>query len=109
MSAIVERGLDYFGDAGVSQGFVRLYAPQPDQDDWRCEYELEWPGYDLKRRVIGIDPWQAVQLAMNVMPTLISVTDDFKAGRIGIWGEKFSSEKQLFETFGVKLVEGPTQ
>ncbi len=106
---IVERQLDYFGESGVERGFVRVFEPQPDQDDWRCNYQLTWPGYERTRYAMGIDPWQALQLAMRIIPTMISTSDAFKAGRLGIWGEAFASEDQVYELFGERPIEGPKQ
>jgi len=106
-TVIVERELDYFSDTGVERGFARVFEPQPDQDDWRCAYQLVWPGYDRTRYAMGVDRWQALQLAMRITPTMISTSEDCKAGRLGIWGAKFESEQQVYELFGEKLVEGP--
>ncbi|MGE0739925.1 MAG: hypothetical protein AB7O98_01180 [Hyphomonadaceae bacterium] len=108
-AAIVERAIDYFGEAGVEAGAVRVFAPQPDQNDWRCEYQISWPGYDRSKYAMGVDPWQALQLAMFIVPSTISATDDFKAGRIGLWGSPITTYEEICARFGVKPIEGPPQ
>jgi hypothetical protein len=108
-TAIVQRSIDYFGDGGIESGVVRIFPPQPDQNDWRCEYQITWPGYDRRKYAMGIDAWQALQLAMYIVPSVIFSTDAFKDGRIGLWGERASTYEQICELFGVKPVEGPPQ
>ncbi len=105
--AIVERTIDYFGDLSVEKGAARVFAPKPDKNNWRCEYRLSWPGYDTTQYAVGVDPWQALQLAMYVVPSTIFATDAFKEGRIGLWGERVSTYEKICELFGVKPVEGP--
>lgn len=109
MSALVERQLNYFGAQGVSDGVVQLFSPQEDRGAWRCDYRLSWPGFDKTRGAMGEDQWQALHLAMHVVPAEIFATDDFKQGRIGLWGHKFTSYEDICELFDVKPVEGPTK
>lgn len=108
MTPVAERVLDYFGDHGVERGFVRVYAPEPTpgHEDWRCAFRLTWPGYDSGRHAIGVDAWQALQLAMYAAPHWISATEDFKAQRIGLWGTPVTTYDDICDLFGVKCA-GP--
>lgn len=106
---VVERAFDYFGEGATQIAAARVYSPAPDEVDWGCEYEVAWPGYQRKGRIFGIDAWQALQLAMHIVPYEILSTDDFKQGRIGIFGEPITDGDALCEMFGSKVVEGPKQ
>jgi len=105
VTVMVQRELSFFPDGEMTIGAVRVFAPLPDDQydqSWGCEYELEWPGYTRRRKIFGVDAWQALQLAMQIIPHAISATDDFKAGRIGIWGNRLFSYEELCDVFGVK-------
>jgi hypothetical protein len=106
---VVERSLDYFGGDGAEAGVVRIFAPEPSENDWQCEYQIQWPGYERTRRAFGVDAWQALQLAMYIVPSQIFSTDDFKQGRIGLWGTRATTYEEICDRFGVKPVEGPKQ
>jgi len=108
MSAVVaERELDYFGAEGRQAGVVQLFAPEPDDGCWHCDYRIAWPGYERTFGILGEDCWQALHLAMHVVPSAIFATDDFKSGRIGVWGGKLNSYEEICRLFDVKPVEGP--
>ena len=97
---IAERTLDYFGDAGIEPGFVRLFAPfRHDEGYWRCDYHLSWPGYEYKFYAGGEDAWQALQCAMQIIPVHIAVSDAFKTGRIGWVGQPLNTEAELVRWF----------
>ncbi|HCK84179.1 MAG TPA: hypothetical protein DHW63_06590 [Hyphomonadaceae bacterium] len=106
---IVDRELKYFGDSSIERGLVQVHAPEPDQIDWRCAYRIEWPGHEFRSRAIGIDAWQALQLAMYIVPSQIFSTADFKQGRIGLWDKPITTYEAICEEFGVKPVGGPKQ
>ena len=107
MSAVVaERQLDFYGADGVHPGYVRVEVPTPDQNDWRCNYELEWPGFQQRHHTMGVDSYQALLLALQTVPTMIAVSPDFKAGRIGAFGEKIKTRRKLKEVFGVMRLPG---
>ena len=109
MSVIVERELDYFGPSGKDTGIAQVFTPLPDDRSWSCAYQLQWPGFTYNSRAFGVDAWQALQLAMYIVPTQIFATDDFKGGRIGVFGERATTYESICGMFGVKPVEGPTQ
>ena len=102
----MERTLEYYGEGGTQAAFVRVLTPFDEGQNWRCQYQIGWPGYEREFGACGEDAWQALQLAMRIAPVTICATDDFKAGRIGMWGGKFSQD-EMYELFGVKPVEGP--
>jgi hypothetical protein len=74
-------------DGTFAEGFVRLYTPaiaRPDDPDseWGCELQLLWPGFDKRKRCLGVDSYQALILAAQMVPTLVELTDEFTAGRL---------------------------
>jgi hypothetical protein len=109
LKTIVKRRLDYFGDAETGKASVRVFEPKRDGNAWRCKYRISWPGYERTFAAMGEDRWQALHLAMHIVPSTIFATDDFKKGRIGLWGERLNSYEQICAAFDVKPVEGPQQ
>jgi hypothetical protein len=71
--------------AGGGAGFVRMYQPQPDRGAHFCELHLAWPGFEQRQKIYGEDSWQCVMLALGITPLFISLTEDFKAGRLTVF------------------------
>jgi hypothetical protein len=44
---------------------VRVFAPEPDGQDFRCEYEIIRNGKRLRRYAMGVDSMQALLLAIS--------------------------------------------
>jgi len=80
---------------------IRIYEPQPDQADWRCEYEIAWPTRIRQSHAFGVDSFQALQLAMFKVATDGSTSDEFKAGRVSVFGEAMNSTAELNQHFPV--------
>jgi hypothetical protein len=98
MSAVIaERELKCDGRLTL----IRIYEPQPDQADWRCDYEISWPSAPRRSYAMGVDSFQALQLAMFKIATDVSVSDDFKAGRVALFGEPMTTLDQLHQIFPV--------
>lgn len=109
MKTVVKRKLDYFGVEGRAKASVRVFEPKRDGPAWRCHYRLARPGYKRTFGAIGEDRWQALHLALHLVPSAIFATDDYKQGRIGVWGHKLRAYEEICEAFDVKPVEGPNQ
>lgn len=98
---VAERKLDH-GDARDA-GCAKVFMPEPTaRGEWRCNYEISWPGFRHAHWTAGIDSWQAVELAMRGVAADIELTDDFKAGRIGSLGQGLTTYAELVETLGVR-------
>ena len=106
MTVVAERELTLFGANGTSSGFLRFEEPKPDQNDWRCDYSLEWDGFNKRHYAMGVDSYQALLLALQTAPTMIESTADFRAGRIGAFGKQISTHQELKEVFGVPRLVG---
>jgi hypothetical protein len=81
-AVIAERELT-LTDGGA--GFVRMYMPEADGDAQVCELHLAWPGFDQRQRIYGVDSWQCVLEAIRIAPLFISLTDDYKTGRLMLY------------------------
>lgn len=103
---VAERELTFFGPNGASAGFLRFEEPRPDQNDWRCDYSLEWTGFHQRHYAMGVDSYQALLLALQTVPTMIEASADFRAGRIGALGKKITTHQELKEIFGVARLVG---
>lgn len=102
MSAIfVEREIECATAAGMVKGLIQIFRPEPDAQDWRCDYALRWAGFEKKFYALGVDAFQALQLAMSIVPVQIETSDDFKAGRLRFL-EKPLTSGNLKESFEVK-------
>ncbi|MBX3479367.1 MAG: hypothetical protein KF842_03135 [Caulobacter sp.] len=42
-----------------------VFQPRPDGDDWRCDVELQWPAGPATYYGMGVDPMQALLLAID--------------------------------------------
>lgn len=84
MKTVIKRKLDYFGDKGREKATVRVFEPKREGNAWRCHYRISWPGFKRTFGAMGEDRWQAMLLAMHIVPAAIFDTDDFRQGRIGV-------------------------
>jgi hypothetical protein len=88
-TVIAERELT-LTDGGT--GFVRMYLSRPDPEGGQfCELHLAWPGFERKQKVYGEDSWQCVLEALRITPLFLSLTDDFKSGRLKAFDTPLSS------------------
>jgi hypothetical protein len=106
MSVVVaERQLDFFNGEQTNPGWVRILQPEPDGNDWRCRYQIEWPGYRREFGVMGVDSLQALVLALRIIPSAIGSTHDFKAGKIGCFGRQLTSIDDLDREIGLTPID----
>ena len=99
MSAVIaEREMKCGGQLAL----IRIFEPQPNQADWRCEYEIAWPAAPQRRSyAMGVDSFQAIQLAMFKISTDVGVSDAFKAGELSMFGEAMTTPAELKQFFPV--------
>lgn len=100
-AVFVEREIECVTANGIAKGFVRIFSPEPDQQDWRCRYLIKWADFEKKFHAMGVDSLQALQLAMSILPVHIETSDDFKAGRLRYLEQPLTRE-HLKSTFAVK-------
>jgi hypothetical protein len=86
-------------------GSIRLFAPRVVDNVWRCRYEISWPGFSRQADIAGEDSWQALQLAVELIPVEISVSETFKDGRLHVFGEPLTSIEDLLQWLAIKPME----
>tara|TARA_R110001606_G_scaffold97275_1_gene215035 strand:+ start:213 stop:536 length:324 start_codon:yes stop_codon:yes gene_type:complete len=99
-AVFVEREVECATDSGSVKGFIRVFKPMPDQNDWRCDYALKWADFEKRFYAMGVDAFQALQLAMSIVPAHVGMSADFKAGRLRFLEEPLTDMnlRDLFET-----------
>jgi hypothetical protein len=106
MSAVVaERQLDFVDGERTVPGWIRVLQPEPDGNNWRCRYQIEWPGYEREFGIMGIDSLQALVLALRIIPSAVGSTEDFKAGKIGCFGKRLNSIDDLGKEIGLTPID----
>jgi hypothetical protein len=102
MTFVAEVGFDVRGDGGTLRGIARVAQPRPDRDAWRCDFEVQWPGFERSRYAMGADSWQALQLAMQSVATELFTCDECKDGKLSEFGRPLASYDDLTEWLGVR-------
>ncbi len=105
-SVIAERELGYAHQGAVVRGRLSFEAPEPDDRCWRCFFEIDLAGASVRRRVLGEDSYQALQLAMRSAVSEIALSDAFKSGQLTIFDEPVQTIDRLKESFGVTHILG---
>lgn len=100
-----ERAFEFYGDDAVHPGVARAHVPyfdwRPLEKPWTCKCEISWPGYQDQRVVFGLDSWAVLFAASSVVSRLISEAPDFKAGRIGAFGQRLRTLEEIENFFGL--------
>lgn len=61
---------------------IRIFAPEEDQGDWKCRYEIEWPEGTRASAAWGFDAVQALYLALQKIGTDLYVSGYHKSGNL---------------------------
>jgi hypothetical protein len=80
---------------------IRVFTPQPDRGDWRCDYEITWPTGTRRSYAMGVDSFQALHLAMLSISTEVEVSDPFKAGQLKLFDEPVTTIAALHQRFPI--------
>ena len=59
---------------------VELYAPEPLGADFQCGYRIEGPRTRKKSRAMGVDGFQALELAILKIGVDLRASPEFEAG-----------------------------
>ncbi len=96
----VERRIECLVDDEWRAGRIAVMQPEPDGEDWRCELDLDWPSYKKSFPVMGVDAYQALELALRIMPVQIMTSESFHRGQLRLYAEQgVLNEERLYETF----------
>lgn len=61
---------------------VRVALPTQQPIDWSCHVEIDWPDGRWSCDVVGIDPIQALQLALQMIGTELYSSELHSQGRL---------------------------
>jgi hypothetical protein len=61
---------------------IRIFAPEPQEIDWSCRIEIDWPDEKLARAAVGVDAIQAIELALRMVGAQIYASDHHKSGAL---------------------------
>ena len=62
---------------------IRIFAPERGQHgDWSCRYEVDWPDGTYRKDIWGLDPVQALVLALQEIGDDIYCSEYHRAGTI---------------------------
>ena len=78
----VERRIECLVDDEWRAGRIAVMQPELDGEDWRCELDLDWPGYKKSYPVMGVDAYQALELALRIVPVEIMASERFRRGQL---------------------------
>ena len=62
MKTVIAESVFELGDKAVP---MRLFAPLPDRESFRCDYEIDWPENSRHHYAMGVDSLQALTLALQ--------------------------------------------
>ncbi len=67
---------------------VRLFQPEPypDELNYRCRFQVEWPSKTQDLHAGGVDAIQALILALQMLGAIINTSDAVKEGKL-VWHE----------------------
>ena len=86
------------------EGLVTVFMPQIASDPklpdtWACDITIEWPGFLCKKRHHGGDAYQALELALRLVPSLISATDEFRNRNLALYNGKVILDSNTIRDF----------
>jgi hypothetical protein len=81
---VASRALAMLRDQGAPSEVLVLGKPQklPDHSDYYCPYQIKGAGDEKVRYVCGIDPFQALQLALSTVGVELEVLNKELGGRL---------------------------
>ena len=96
----VERRIECLVDDEWRAGRIAVMQPELDGEDWRCELDLDWPGYKKSYPVMGVDAYQALELALRIVPVEIMASESFCRGQLRLYAEQdLLNEERLYKAF----------
>lgn len=83
-------------------GSVEVLSPEFHPEDenggafWKCSYRLDFDDEQLDQYTCGEDSFQALQLALGILPTMIESSSKFRSGDLYLWGEPLRDTDRFF-------------
>ena len=85
---VAERRLIVTGPSGDTEVSVRLFQPENEEGMWICRYEIDWPNERRSYFAGGVDSFQALILALQMIGAEIDASAYHKAGSLK-WFERY--------------------
>ena len=79
---IARRLLKLASETGDINVPVTISAPEPDELDWICRFEIGWPAETRHGYAMGIDSMQALLLALQIIGAELNTSADHEDGRL---------------------------
>jgi Domain of unknown function (DUF6968) len=83
----LNRTLKIETEGGEKEVPIRFYLPTQQEDDWECEYEIDWPTGARRFKAHGIDSVQSLLLALQMVGAELYTSDAHRAGKL-MWLER---------------------
>lgn len=61
---------------------IRIFAPEQQEVDWGCRFEIDWPEGMEAKTLIGIDAVQALDHVLKVIGVLLYTSQHHKSGEL---------------------------
>lgn len=61
---------------------IRIFAPEPQEVDWSCRVEIDWPRGPFALDAAGVDAVQALELALKLIGAQIYASEYHESGRL---------------------------
>jgi len=61
---------------------IRIFAPEPQEIDWLCRVEIDWPDGKVARGAVGVDAIHSLELALRMVGAQIYASDHHESGRL---------------------------
>lgn len=83
---IAERILVLNAEQDALQIPVRIFVPRKAGTDWACRFTIGWPEQEFEMNVLGVDAFQAMELALRTVGVMLYTSEHHKTGRL-MWLE----------------------
>ncbi|MGI8525083.1 MAG: DUF6968 family protein [Pseudolabrys sp.] len=78
----LERVLKLNGETEPVDLSIRIHKPIEDQESWKCDYEIGWPGGQRKGHAMGVDAIQSLWLAMQKIGAELYTSEAHRSGNL---------------------------
>ena len=102
-SVIAQRDVEVEQNNELVPGNIQVFAPQlhtqesPKADYWGCRVAVNFGSYTRSREIFGEDSFQALLLALKMVPTEIEFSPAFRNGKLRLWGNALTSTSEVFD------------
>lgn len=91
-TVIADRDVEVRAKNGLVPGKIQIFAPEHHPADdaggeyWGCRIGFDFDAYQRSRIIKGVDSYQALQLALKMVPVELESTPAFRNKNLMLWG-----------------------